>query len=137
VSERASQPSKMTDYATELLRRQLNGQLAENQKHLPIAPLRWTYDCSLTDLNRNPPEGVSVGLVDDSNIFNWELLIVGPPDTLYEGGFFKATLEFPRDFPNNPPTMTFVSEMWHPNGELEGYSCSDPAWPNPLTRWNS
>lgn len=36
---------------------------------------------------------------------------------LYEGGFFKAKLEFPKDFPNNPPTMTFVSEMFHPNGE--------------------
>lgn len=35
---------------------------------------------------------------------------------LYEGGFFKAKLEFPKDFPNNPPTMTFVSEMFHPNG---------------------
>lgn len=35
---------------------------------------------------------------------------------LYEGGFFKAKLEFPKDFPNNPPTMTFISEMFHPNG---------------------
>lgn len=40
--------------------------------------------CCLSELNRNPPEGVSVGLVDDDNIFEWELLIVGPPDTLYE-----------------------------------------------------
>eukprot|EP00611_Tribonema_gayanum_P009554 TRINITY_DN1936_c1_g1_i2.p1 TRINITY_DN1936_c1_g1~~TRINITY_DN1936_c1_g1_i2.p1 ORF type:complete len:159 (-),score=43.33 TRINITY_DN1936_c1_g1_i2:96-572(-) len=77
----------MTDYATELLRRQLN------------------------ELNRNPPEGVSVGLVDDSNIYQWELLIVGPPDTLYEEGLFKATLEFPKDFPNSPPTMTFTSAI--------------------------
>lgn len=38
---------------------------------------------------------------------------------LYEGGFFKAKLDFPKDFPNNPPTMTFVSEMFHPNGECE------------------
>ncbi|CAM9449032.1 unnamed protein product, partial [Sphacelaria rigidula] len=68
-------------------------------------------------LNKNPPEGVSVGLTDDDNMFMWELLIVGPPDTLYEGGFFKAKLEFPKDFPNNPPTMTFISEMFHPNGE--------------------
>ncbi len=71
---------------------------------------------SSAELNRNPPDGVSVGLVDDSNIFLWELMVMGPPDTLYEGGFFKAKLEFPRDFPNNPPTMTFTSEMWHPNG---------------------
>lgn len=46
-----------------------------------LDPICRRYD---TELNRNPPEGVSVGLVDDDNIFEWELLIVGPPDTLYE-----------------------------------------------------
>ena len=69
------------------------------------------------ELTRNPPEGVSVGLGDDDNIFCWELMIVGPPDTLYEGGFFAAKLEFPKDFPNAPPVMTFKTPIWHPNGE--------------------
>jgi ubiquitin-conjugating enzyme E2 G1 len=72
--------------------------------------------CYLLDLSRNPPDGVSVGLGDDDNIFKWELMIVGPPDTLYEGGFFQALLEFPPDFPNAPPVMTFKTPMWHPNG---------------------
>jgi ubiquitin-conjugating enzyme E2 G1 len=36
-----------------------------------------------TELNKNPPEGVSVGLMDD-NLFEWEILLVGPADTLYE-----------------------------------------------------
>ena len=36
----------------------------------------------LMELNKSPPEGISVGLVDDSNIFEWEVFIVGPPDTL-------------------------------------------------------
>jgi ubiquitin-conjugating enzyme E2 G1 len=57
-----------------------------------------------------------VGLGEDDNIFNWELMIVGPPDTLYEGGFFQAKLAFPQDFPNSPPVMTFMTPMWHPNG---------------------
>ncbi len=34
-----------------------------------------------------------------------------------EGGFFKAEMKFPDDFPNSPPEMRFLSEMWHPNGE--------------------
>lgn len=34
-----------------------------------------------------------------------------------EGGLFGASLEFPADFPDNPPVMTFVSDIWHPNGE--------------------
>lgn len=44
-----------------------------------------------------------------------------PSDTLYEGAFLRATLSFPQDFPLNPPKMTFLSEMWHPNGTLMPY----------------
>jgi ubiquitin-protein ligase len=69
-----------------------------------------------SELARNPPDGVSVGLGEDENIFHWDLLIVGPPDTLYEGGFFNAKLDFPPDFPNAPPVMTFKTPIWHPNG---------------------
>mmetsp|Transcript_10524 Transcript_10524/g.16000 ORF Transcript_10524/g.16000 Transcript_10524/m.16000 type:complete len:168 (-) Transcript_10524:117-620(-) len=89
----------MSSYATELLRRQL------------------------LELSRNPPEGVSVGLGDDDNIFNWKLMIIGPSDTPYEGGFFSAKLEFPQDFPNSPPVMTFITQMWHPNVYDDGKVC--------------
>ena len=33
-----------------------------------------------------------------------------------EGGFFKARLTFPKDYPQMPPTMRFTSPMFHPNG---------------------
>lgn len=55
-----------------------------------------------TDLAKNPIDLVSVGLVDESNVYEWEILIMGPDGTLYEGGFFKARLVFPPDFPNMP-----------------------------------
>lgn len=77
----------------------------------------------LTEMARNPPDGVSVGLVDDSNIYSWELMLVGPSETLYEGGFFKAQLDFPPDFPNMPPVMTFKCDMWHPNVYEDGKVC--------------
>ena len=73
------------------------------------------------ELARNPPDGVSVGLGEEENIFNWELMIIGPPETLYEGGFFNCKLEFPSDFPNSPPVMTFLTQMWHPNGNKYKY----------------
>ena len=50
-------------------------------------------------------------------------MIIGPPETLYEGGFFKAKLEFPQDFPNMPPVMRFTSTMWHPNIYEDGKVC--------------
>ena len=34
------------------------------------------------ELNKNPVEGFSAGLIDDLDIYKWEVLIIGPPDTL-------------------------------------------------------
>ena len=73
-------------------------------------------------LNKDPNESFSVGMADD-NIFKWNVLIVGPPDSMYEGGFFKAVLDFPDDFPNSPPVMTFTSTMFHPNIYPDGKVC--------------
>ncbi|KAL0486158.1 ubiquitin conjugating enzyme E2 [Acrasis kona] len=77
----------------------------------------------LSELQKNPVEGFSAGLVDDSNLFEWEVFIVGPPDTLYEGGFFRATLKFTDEYPNKPPVMHFLTPMWHPNIYKDGKVC--------------
>ena len=37
---------------------------------------------SPTELNKNPVEGFSAGLIDDNDIYRWEVLLIGPPDTL-------------------------------------------------------
>lgn len=34
-----------------------------------------------------------------------------------EGGFFKAHLHFPKEYPLRPPRMKFVTEIWHPNSK--------------------
>lgn len=36
----------------------------------------------LSELKKHPVEGFSAGLVDDSDLYKWEILIMGPPDTL-------------------------------------------------------
>lgn len=36
----------------------------------------------VSELNKNPVEGFSAGLIDDNDIYKWEVLIIGPPDTL-------------------------------------------------------
>jgi ubiquitin-protein ligase len=40
-------------------------------------------------------------------LFNYSFLvgIFGPPDTLYEGGYFKADMEFPTTYPFAPPKV--------------------------------
>ena len=37
---------------------------------------------SVAELTKKPVEGFSAGLVDDDNVFEWQLTIIGPPDTL-------------------------------------------------------
>lgn len=43
---------------------------------------------------------------------------MGPQDTPYESGIYKAKLLFPPEFPSQPPEMIFQTEMWHPNGAV-------------------
>ncbi|CAI9117713.1 OLC1v1019169C1 [Oldenlandia corymbosa var. corymbosa] len=77
----------------------------------------------LRDLARNPVEGFSAGLVNEDNVFEWEITILGSPGTMYDGAFFKAKMSFPKDYPVNPPTVKFTSEMWHPNIYPDGRVC--------------
>ncbi|KAB2598224.1 ubiquitin-conjugating enzyme E2 7 [Pyrus ussuriensis x Pyrus communis] len=72
---------------------------------------------------QNPVDGFSARLVNEANIFEWSVTIIGPPDTLYEGGFFNAIMSFPKDYPCNPPVVRFTSEMWHPNVYADGKVC--------------
>ena len=40
-----------------------------------------------------------------------------------EGGFFKASMKFPADYPNMPPTLKITSDFWHPNVYPDGRVC--------------
>jgi ubiquitin-conjugating enzyme E2 G2 len=94
----------------------------------------------------NPPDGITAGPVNEDNFLLWEAVISylhfsissagyqyvymihfvsvrGPSDTPYEGGLFTAQLQFPTDYPLNPPSMRFTCDVFHPNGtSLQIYS---------------
>ena len=90
----------------------------------------------LQDLMKSTDLGFSVGLVDDNDFYKWTVCFTGPEDTLYEGGFFKAILTFPDDFPQNPPEMKFITEMWHPNIYPDGRVCISILHPPGVDRFN-
>jgi ubiquitin-conjugating enzyme E2 G2 len=75
------------------------------------------------ELTMNAPEGIFAGPVSEDNFFVWEAYITGPPGTCYEGGLFRATLAFPRDYPLSPPTMRFATPIFHPNIYPDGRVC--------------
>jgi len=88
------------------------------------------------ELAKNPPDGISVGLGEEESLYCWELMIVGPPDTLYEGGFFAAQLKFPKEFPNMPPVMKIKTPIWHPNVYEDGTVCISILHPPGEDRFN-
>jgi len=92
-----------------------------------------------------PVEGFCVKLANDDNLFEWVVSIFGPPCTLYEGGYFKAGLKFPPDYPYSPPSFKFLTKVWHPNVYENGDLCISILHPPvddpqsgelPCERWN-
>jgi len=75
-------------------------------------------------LQTDPPAGIS-GAPHDNNITLWNAVIFGPDDTPWDGGTFKLTMQFTEDYPNKPPTVRFVSRMFHPNIYADGSICLD------------
>lgn len=89
--------------------------------------------------------GISCGLVEN-NIFEWEVMLMISDEcrfyggawerfsslrfclltpfsrasiinlTALSGGFFRAHLTFPPEYPHRPPTMIFKTPIFHPNG---------------------
>uniref|UniRef100_A0A3B4E780 Ubiquitin conjugating enzyme E2 A n=1 Tax=Pygocentrus nattereri TaxID=42514 RepID=A0A3B4E780_PYGNA len=43
----------------------------------------------------------------------------------YFAGTFKLTVEFTEEYPNKPPTVRFISKMFHPNVYADGSICLD------------
>uniref|UniRef100_A0AAX7TUL4 UBC core domain-containing protein n=1 Tax=Astatotilapia calliptera TaxID=8154 RepID=A0AAX7TUL4_ASTCA len=52
-------------------------------------------------------------------------LFCRPEGTPFEDGTFKLTIEFTEEYPNKPPTVRFVSKMFHPNVYADGSICLD------------
>ncbi|XP_062337130.1 cell division cycle 34 homolog (S. cerevisiae) b [Osmerus eperlanus] len=99
----------------------------------------------MKSLQEEPVEGFKITLVDEADLYNWEVAIFGPPNTHYEGGYFKARIKFPIDYPYSPPSFRFLTKMWHPNIYENGDVCISILHPPvddpqsgelPSERWN-
>ena len=69
--------------------------------------------------------GCNFGL-DNGNIFNWRVTMVGPIGAPYEGGLFTITATFPQDYPNHGPEFKFKNKIYHLNVDFKndlGHIC--------------
>ncbi len=69
------------------------------------------------ELNKNPlvTFGITVGLFNEDNMFEWKCTILGPKDTFYKGGLFYLKIIFPDNYPNAKPEMIFLTPIYHLN----------------------
>ena len=59
--------------------------------------------------------GCSAGPKKKSNIFEWNVLMKGPNNSCYENGLFQLSINFPKNYPNDPPDVKFLTKIYHPN----------------------
>ena len=61
--------------------------------------------------------------VNPKNFFSWDVLLIGPPETIFEGCIFKCQFKFSSEYPNRPPEFKFLSNLYHPNIYPDGKVC--------------
>ena len=59
--------------------------------------------------------GYSIKLFKEDDIYEWDVVLLGAPDSLYNGGIFHIKLSFPKDYPKSQPEIIFLTPIYHLN----------------------
>lgn len=62
--------------------------------------------------------------INDS-LSEWRAWITGPDDSCFTGGFFELRVMIPNEYPFKPPTVTFITPVFHCNVSQCGSICLD------------
>jgi ubiquitin-conjugating enzyme E2 D len=76
------------------------------------------------DFLKDPPTNCSAG-PEGEDIFTWTARILGPKQSVYEGGVFELKIDFPEKYPFKPPKIKFITRIYHPNINMGGGICLD------------
>jgi ubiquitin-conjugating enzyme E2 D/E len=78
------------------------------------------------DIQKNPPPLCFAEPRNSSkDLIDWIGWIDGADDSPYTGGKFHISLRFPSDYPFKPPTIKFLTPIFHPNIGSDGEICLD------------
>lgn len=75
-------------------------------------------------ITKDPPSNCSAA-PEDKDIYHWSATILGPSASVYEGGIFNLSIEFPANYPFKPPKVRFITKIYHPNINMSGGICLD------------
>jgi len=79
----------------------------------------------LEEMQKNPPENCSAGLIDERDPFQWQATIMGPEGSPYHGGVFYLKIQMAADYPFRAPHITFITKIYHCNVNVNGSICLD------------
>ena len=64
---------------------------------------------------------------NSDDMTNMKMLIIGPDNTPYQGGFYFFNITIPTNYPFSPPKFKFLTNCdsirYHPNFYVDGYVC--------------
>lgn len=78
----------------------------------PVATSLRALGMEFKALQNEPVEGFRVTIPNESDFYTWQVAIFGPPDTPYQGGYFKV-LALPRD--------EFEKSLWAPYKNINSF----------------
>jgi len=75
-------------------------------------------------LIQEPAPGISASPTEE-NLRHFNVMILGPQQSPYEGGCYKLELFLPEEYPMAPPKVRFLTKIYHPNIDKLGRICLD------------
>ncbi|KAG5899868.1 hypothetical protein JTB14_012335 [Gonioctena quinquepunctata] len=85
-------------------------------------------------MTNSPPQGICVFSKNDK-LHHLEAKITGPEDSPYKSGIFTLEVLVPEKYPFAPPSIKFVTKIYHPNIDDNGRICLDLLKMPPSGNW--
>ncbi|RPA81058.1 ubiquitin-conjugating enzyme E2 pex4 [Ascobolus immersus RN42] len=80
----------------------------------------------LTELKNHTPTPELALQPSPTSLLSWTGLITGPPSTPFAPFSYHLSISIPSDYPINPPKITFLTPVFHPNVDAKtGEICLD------------
>jgi ubiquitin-conjugating enzyme E2 M len=101
------------------LKKKAGGSTEAKKSKTSAAQIRIQKD--LSDMDKLPGT-MNLVFPDPNDVFSFELLL-SPDEGFYKSGHFKFNFRINSNYPHEPPKVTCVQKIYHPNIDLEGNVC--------------